>query len=130
MLIARYSSSAHELMLQFLSVFQRSLLGAAELVDVLLHRPAGKASRDPEGPWEGSSAERQGEAVRGGVQVCAPSREPAPRIRYHGEAGSLVGADDSQQLLPGSAPSTPHTRANLIIRHTSAHSWVRDGEPP
>jgi hypothetical protein len=57
MLIGKYSSSAHELLLQFLFGRSRVLvvlvvLGAA---DELLHRCRGKPTLDLEGPGKGSA---------------------------------------------------------------------------
>jgi hypothetical protein len=118
-------------MLQFLSVRTVGLFPAVdppgggsrsflvvEPVDVLLHLSPGKASRDPEGPCEGSSAERQCEAVRCGVQVRTPSRESPFRIGHQYGTGAVVGGDDSQQLVPGSLPSASHARANHDLGHT------------
>ena len=117
-------------MLQFLSVRTVGMLPsadprvgvrsivAAEPVDVLLHLSPGKTSRDPEGPCEGSSAERLCEAVRRGVQVRTPSRESPLRIGHQYGTGAVVGGDDSQQLVPGSLPSAPHARANHDLGHT------------
>ena len=113
-LIAKYSSSAHELMLQFLLVMQRSLLVRLECCDVLLQRSRGKPGRDPEGPGEGSSAERKGETLGRGVQARSPARKPTPRVRDDREAGSGIGGDDSQQLVPGGTLSATQAGADRI----------------
>jgi hypothetical protein len=113
MLIAKYSSSAHELMLQFLVGHANgSLRVRREACDVLLDRPAVQPSLDPQGAGESSAAERQGEALGRGVQVRSPARKPAPRVRDDREAGSGFGGDDSKQLVPGGALSAPQAGAD------------------
>ena len=115
MLIGKYSSSAHELMLQFLSV-RRTSCGVVrrERADVLLQRLTRERTRDPEGPWERSATKRKGEARGRGVQVRPSAREPARRIGDDLEAGPGVLCDDTQQLLPGGPPATAQTRADGI----------------
>jgi hypothetical protein len=68
---------------------------------VLRHRPDGKLSPDPEGPWEGSAAKRESETLGRRMQVCTPTRESSVRIRDDREAGTQVAGDDAQQLVPG-----------------------------
>src|SRR6476661_11037409 len=98
MLIGKYSSSAHELLLQFL--FGRSRLcwvvsGAAHEV---LDRRRGKPTLDLEGPGEGSATDREVEALGAGVQVRPPTGCPSCRIGKDLEARSPVTGDDAQQL--------------------------------
>src|SRR6478672_13715539 len=113
MLIGKYSSSAHELVLQFLS-WSLMLAGrsrpALDLPDVLLQLCAVEAQpgRSPEGPAEGSASQRQLETVPGGVQVRSPARRPSTRIRHEREARTRVRRDDAHQLGLGSAPPAPH----------------------
>ncbi len=107
-------------MLQFLSgqvltVGTCSLLGGAVLLgeagDVLLHPPAGKPTRDPEGPWEDSSTKRESETRGRGVQVRPSTRKTSVGIRDDlGEALAGVDGDDSQQLMPGGSCPTSHAR--------------------
>src|SRR5262245_45165069 len=117
MLIGKYSSSAHELMLQFLSVRRTSCsVVRRERADVPLQRLTRERARNPEGPWERSATKRQGETLGRGVQVRPTAREPARRIGDDLEAGPGVLCDNSQQLLPGSPPATPQARADGFRR--------------
>jgi sarcosine oxidase gamma subunit len=95
MLIGKYSSSAHELLLQFLVGRSWS---AAEVVDVLSHRGAGQTTLEPEGSGEGSSALRQVIAPGRGVQVRTAAVCSAVRIGYDGWAVRIRAGDHPQQL--------------------------------
>ena len=78
---------------------------------VLLHRPDGKPFLDPEGPWEGSATQREGETLGRRMQVCTPAREPSVRIWDDRKAGTQVAGDDAQQLVPGSPLPTTNAGA-------------------
>ena len=95
MLIGKYSSSAHELLLQFLVGRSRS---GAEVVDVLSHRGAGQAALEPKGSGEGSSALRQVIARGRGVQVRTAAVCSAVRIGHDGWAVRIRAGDYPQQL--------------------------------
>ena len=82
-----------------------------ELPYVVLDGFAGQPVRDPEGPRKGSTAKRELQALRRGVQVCASAGCSSVRVRGDGEAGSLVAGDDSQQLLLGGSLPTTHAGA-------------------
>ena len=115
MLIGKYSSSAHELLLQFLFGRSRVLVVLVVLVraaDELLHRCRGKPTLDLEGPGEGSTTDREVEALGGGVQVRPPTGCPSCRIGKDLEARSPVTGDDAQQLSSLGSFPTPHTGAD------------------
>ena len=114
MLIGKYSSSAHELLLQFLFGRSRLLVVLVLLraADELLHRCRGKPTLDLEGPGEGSTTDREVEALGGGVQVRPPTGCPSCRIGKDLEARSPVTGDDAQQLSSLGPLPTPHTCAD------------------
>ena len=80
-LIGKYSSSAHELLLQFLSVDHGRCCVRGEVV---AHRCAGEPLPEPEGPGECSPAHREVVTRRRGVQVRPPAGCRAVRIGYDG----------------------------------------------
>ena len=114
MLIGKYSSSAHELLLQFL--FGRSRLLVVLVVlraaDELLHRCRGKPTLDLEGPGKGSATNGELEALGRGMQVRPPTGCPSCRIGEDLEARSPVTGDDAQQLSSLGPLPTPHTCAD------------------
>ena len=114
MLIGKYSSSAHELLLQFLFGRSRLLVVLVLLraADELLHRCRGKPTLDLEGPGEGSATNGELEALGRGVQVRPPAGCPSCRIGEDLEARSPVTGDDAQQLSSLGSFPTPHTGAD------------------
>ena len=124
MLIGKYSSSAHELLLQFLFGRSRLLavLGAAGRAGLcwvvsgaaheVLDRRRGKPTLDLEGPGEGSTTDREVEALGSGVQVRPPTGCPSCRIGKDLEARSPVTGDDAQQLSSLGPFPTPHAGAD------------------
>ena len=106
MLIVKYSSSAHELLLHLL-VGTHGAVGPVDprwgprsvlqqvLADVVLERRAVEPSLDPKGPRERSAAQCQLETLGGGVQM-RPSTGCSPRrIRDEPVPGALVACDDA-----------------------------------
>jgi len=113
MLIGKYSSSAHELLLQFLFGRSRLLvLVVLRAADELLHRCRGKPTLDLEGPGEGSATDREVEALGSGVQVRPPTGCPSCRVGEDLQARSPVTGDDAQQLSSLGPLPTPHAGAD------------------
>ena len=121
-LIGKYSSSAHELLLQFLLGCSRSVLRLLLLDEVLLDRRRGQPSLDLEGPGERAAADGKLEALGCGVQVRPPTGCPSRRIGEDLAARAPVTGDDSQQLaLRGPLP-TPDARADTALDGTVGHA--------
>src|SRR5512144_1265844 len=124
MLIAKYSSSAHELLLHFLSVSTKGPpaprgLPGGEPRSTLLRKlqvvPQWRLTeppRDPEGPDEGTAANGQLKTGERGVEVDAPARCSCLRVRNDGHAVVRTAGDHAQQLLLGgpdpTADASPH----------------------
>jgi hypothetical protein len=127
MLIGKYSSSAHELLLQFL--FGRSRLLVVLVVlraaDELLHRCRGKPTLDLEGPGKGSTTDGELETLGRGMQVRPSTRCPSRRIGEDLETGSPVTGDDAQQLSSLDPLPTPHTRADTASDCVGGHGSAR-----
>ena len=111
-LIAKFSSQAHELMLQF----HLDLLGHCHCEVLPQTGQAQRAARSsgimPQGPGEGSLALGEFEALEGGVQVRSTSRRGATRIRYDGprRAVRVRSCDHPQQLTLGGPLATSDAR--------------------
>src|SRR4051794_37179072 len=111
-LIAKFSSQAHELMLQF----RFGLLGQCRCEVLPQTCQAQRASATlppgimPQGPGEGSFALGEFEALEGGVQVRSPSRCGATWIGQHGPGRVLSvrvrSCDHPQQLALGGPAAT------------------------
>ena len=127
MLIGKYSSSAHELLLQFL--FGRSRLLVVLVVlraaDELLHRGRGKPALDLEGPGKGSTTDGELETLEGGMQVRPSTGCPSRRIGEDLEARSPVTGDDAQQLSSLGPLPTPHTCADTASDCVGGHASAR-----
>src|SRR3954447_13337621 len=128
MLIGKYSSSAHELLLQFLF---RVLLGVCRPCHEVLDRRGDQAlprALRLEGPGECSAAQRELEAGGGWVQVRSPSRCPPRRIGDDLEACSPVTGDDSQQLgLRGPLPTADAGADAASAPGTGPGGWCFGG---
>jgi hypothetical protein len=123
MLIGKYSSSAHELLLHLLVGQSRmfsagccwAVLGRAgrcQLLHMRLEPPAAQPVGDPEGPGKGSATQRQLETLRGGMQVRATPRRATPRVRDDLRSISQIVGDHAQQLFLGGSLPAPHTGAD------------------
>jgi hypothetical protein len=127
MLIGKYSSSAHELLLQFL--FGRSRLLVVLVVlraaDELLHRCRGKPTLDLEGPGKGSTTDGELEALGRGMQVRPSTGCPSCRIGEDHEARSPVTGDDAQQISSLGPLPTPHTCADTAPDCVGGHGSAR-----
>src|SRR4051812_33025097 len=124
MLIGKYSSSAHELLLQFL--FGRSrLLVVLRAADEILHRCRGKPPLDLEGPGKGSTTDSELETLGRGMQVRPSTGCPSRRIREDLEARSPVTGDDAEQLSSLGPLPTPHTRAHTASDCVGGHGSAR-----
>lgn len=115
MLIGKYSSSAHELMLQFLVV----LLGRVR-EDVLPHRVEAQRAPTavPKGPRKGSLALAECETRGHGMQVRPAAWCGAVRVRDHGWDDGLAvpsaghfAERHTQQLTLGGPLTTTHAHA-------------------
>jgi len=130
MLIGKYSSSAHELLLQFLFGRSRLLVVLVVLVvlraaDELLHRCRGKPTLDLEGPGKGSATYGELEALGRGVQVRPPAGCTSCRIGEDLEARSPVTGDDAQQLSSLGPLPTPNARADTASDCVGGHGSAR-----
>src|SRR3954463_16664481 len=113
MLIGKYSSSAHELLLQFLFGRSRLLVVLVVLRAAyeILHRCRGKPTLDLEGPGKVSTTDSGLETLGRGMQVRPSTGCPSRRIREDLEARSPVTGDDAKQLSSLGPLPAPHTRA-------------------
>ena len=103
MLIGKYSSSAHELLLHFLSVSHWSVV----LVEMVLDRRRGEPTLDLEGPGKRSTPEGELQALGGGVQVRPSPGCPTGRIGDDLQALSPLAGHDSQQIVLRGPLPTP-----------------------
>ena len=86
------------------------LLG--QLLHMLLHARAARTRLRPEGPGEGAAPQCLLEALRGGVQVRTPSRQPSSWIGDDLAAGAPVVEDDAQQVCLGRSLPAPDAGAD------------------
>jgi hypothetical protein len=130
MLIGKYSSSAHELLLQFLFGRSRLLVLLVVLVvlraaDELLHRCRGKPTLDLEGPGKGSTTDGELQTLGRGMQVRPSTGCSSRRIGEDLEARSPVTGDDAQQLSSLGTLPAPHTRADTASDFVGGHGSAR-----
>ena len=121
MLIGKYSSSAHELLLQFLSVSHWSVV----LVEMVLDRRRDERTLDLEGPGERSTPEGELQALGGGVQVRAPAGCPTGWIGDDLQAMFPLAGHDSQQIVLRGPLPTPHARASRSRDRVGGHAGAR-----
>ena len=141
MLIGKYSSSAHELLLPFLVVTPVVMLLVLLLSRgwcvLLVLRPRGdelpdrgRAHRagDLEGPGKRPTTDGELEALDRGVQVRPSTGCPSRRVREDLEALSPVTGDDTQQIcLRGSLP-TSDARADTSLDGVAGQGSARTFE--
>ena len=117
MLIGKYSSSAHELLLHLLVGHHGHspwccLSGSCQLLHMRLEPCAAQPTRHPEGPGKGSAPQRQLETLGRGMQVRSTARRVTSRVRDEFCALSRILRDHAQQLCLGSSLPAPHARAD------------------
>lgn len=126
MLIAKYSSSAHELLLHLLSVHTgrepRGLPGGeprsvvVRELQVVPDRGLVEPSPDPEGPSERPAASGELETVERGMDVGTPARCSGSRIRHDELVADRTAGDHAQQLLLGSPDPASDAGAHRTVR--------------
>ena len=82
------------------SIFCRSTRSGSLLrqsLQVVTHGCVGEPVLDPEGPRNCSTAQREFEALKRGMQMRSPAWRDASWIRLEGQALSGSAYDDSQQ---------------------------------
>src|SRR5690242_1098662 len=118
MLIVKYSSSAHELLLHLLcrslTVIAAAAAALVEVTEELLELRAVERALDPEGPAERPATQCQLQALRGRVQMRPATGCPARGIGHQPVAGSLLTRDDSQQVFPGGPLPASDARAHAV----------------
>ena len=125
MLIAKFSSQAHELMLQFCVRSVSSLVGRRLLRDVLPERLRAQSPVDPEGPWKRTSTFGECEAAGRGVKVRPTSVCGATWIGHDGQVSRAVrvrSCDNPQQLTPDGPLATSDTGPDDGARDHRPHS--------